>query len=151
MFIQHGLAIFRGTDGFDEVVAGDDVAGLTAEDVIQAGLGAAFVAQLLIEGEGVFNAPAAKGVHNDVNFVLGGHSGGRAIPLEDALFEAIDRLNERGLEMKTGLDNRFPDGFAELGDDDLLPFTDGVEGGVEDDDEKDRNEGGEGREEGFHE
>ncbi len=131
-------------------MAGDDVAGFGAEDVVEAGLGAAFVAELLVEFEGVADAPAAEGVDDDVDFVFGGHAGGGAVPLEDAFFEAVDALDEGGFEVEAGLDDGVAHGLAELGDDDLLALGDGEEGGVEDEEGEDREEGGEGGEEGFH-
>jgi hypothetical protein len=83
--------------------------------------------------------PAGEGIDIDVEFVLGGHIGGRAIPFEDAFFDAIDFLDEGDFPMEAGFGDWGTDLFSELSDDDLISFEDRVGGGEEE--EGDGDEG----------
>ena len=77
--------------------------------------------------ERVVDAPAPKGVHDDIKLVAGRHLAGPAIPLKDSLINAVDRLDKGHLAVETGPAHRLADGLAELGDDDLFLFGDGIE------------------------
>ena len=99
---------------------------------------------MLKEEQGFGDAPATKGISDDVHLIFGGHFGSWAVPLQDALFKAIDHLDEGHLEVQTGVSNWLANRLAELGNDDLLHLIHGVEAGVDkdeqgQDDESDKN------------
>ena len=109
-------------------MAGDDVAGLAVDDVVEARLGAALVAQSLEEEQGIGDAPARVGLDADVLLIARRHLVGVAVPFQPALFENVGLLGKRRLEVQAGLGNRLAHGFTELGDDDLFGFRDRVKG-----------------------
>ena len=102
-------------------------AGLAAQDVLESGLGAAFVPQAQEVLHGIGDAPAGKGIDLDVGLVLGGHFHHRAIPAHVPLVNAIDLLHERHLEVQPGLRDRIAHRTTELGQDGLLGLADRVE------------------------
>ena len=105
---------------------GDGVARLGPEDVIEAGLGGALVAQFFKESQRIDDFPAGVGVDDDIRFILRRHLGGTAVPFEDAAVKGVDLLEEGDFELKSGFNDRFADEFTELGHDDLIGFLDGV-------------------------
>ncbi len=120
-------AVLGGADDLDQLVLGDGVAGLAAEDVVQAGLGAAFVAQPQEVLQGIGDAPAREEVDRDVELVLGRHVRRTAVPLENALVDRIDLLDEGHLDLEAGGGHGIADRLAELGDDHLLDLAHRVE------------------------
>src|SRR5882757_7818304 len=102
---------------------GDRVAGLAAENVVQAGLGTAFIVQAQEGLEGIDNPPAREQVDRDVKLVLGWHIGRIAVPLKNPLVEQVDVLNEGNLELQAGARHGITDRFAELRDNRLLDFA----------------------------
>ena len=119
--------ILGGANDLDQLMLGDGVAGLAAENVVQAGLGTAFIPQPQKVLEGIDDPPACKEVDRDVQLVLGRHIGRAAVPLEDTLVDAVDVLDEGHLELEAGRRHGGADRSAELGDDRLLDLADGVE------------------------
>ena len=107
-------------DQLDQVVAGDRVARLAVEDVVEPRLRGALVAQPLQELQRIDDAPAGVGVHPDEPLVLGRHLVGAPVPLEEALVEEVRGLDERHLEVQARRLDRAADRVAELRDDDLL-------------------------------
>jgi len=79
---------------------GDRISGLAAQDVVQAGLSAAFIAQTEKVLEGIRDPPAGEEVDRDVELVRGRHVRWVAIPLENALVDRIDAV----LDGPCGLD-----------------------------------------------
>ena len=125
---QHVLGIAVGAaDQLDQVVARDGVAGLSVEDVVEAGLRAALVAQALEEEQRVGDPPAGVGVDPDEPLVPGRHLVGVAVPFQEPLLEDVGPLDERNLEVQAGRDHRIADRLAELRQDDLLGLADGVD------------------------
>ena len=102
---------------------GDRVTGLAAENIVQAGLGTAFIAQAQEVLQRIGNPPAGEEVDRDVKLVLGGHIRRIAVPLENPLVDRIDLLDEGHLDLQTGSGHRIADRLAELGDDHLLDFA----------------------------
>lgn len=143
-FVFGGGSVFVCADDLDEVVFSDDAAGGGAEDVIDAGLGGALVAEAAEVLEGVCDTPAAEGVYGDVEFVFGGHVDALAIPWEDVFGDAVDDLDEGGFEVEAGVCDGFSARVSELGDDDLLGGFDGVGADVEEGDEDCHDGCGEG-------
>ena len=79
----------RAAHHLDQVVVGDDVARLAVDDVVEARLRAALVADALEEQQRVVDAPAGVGVDPDVLLVLGRDLVRVAVPLEPALVEGV--------------------------------------------------------------
>ena len=102
---------------------GDSVAGLAAQDIVEAGLSTAFVVQPQEVLERIHNPPAGEQVDRDVELVLGWHIGRTAVPFENALVDEVDVLDEGHLDFQTGGRHRIADRPAELGDDRLLDFA----------------------------
>ena len=137
--IGNGFTIFERADEFDELVFGDGVAGFAAKDIGDSGLGAAFIAEADEILFGVGDLPAGESIDIDVELILGGHIGGRAIPFEDAFFDAIDFLDEGDFPVEAGVGDGVTDLFTELSDNDLIGFEDRVGRGEEE--EGDGDEG----------
>jgi hypothetical protein len=129
-----------GPDDLHQRVVGHGVAGLAVEDVVQPALGSALVAQPLEEEQRVGDPPAGHGVDEDEALVAGGQLVGLAVPLEEALVEAVDLLDEGELEVQARLVDGVADRLTELGDDHLLGLVDHVDRRQE----HDRQDDGEG-------
>ncbi len=129
---------------------GDGRPGLAVEDVVEAGLGAAFVAQPLEEEQRIDDPPPGVGVDIEESFVFGRHLVGRAVPLEEPFVEEIGFLQERDLDFEARGHDRVAHRSAELGNDDLFGLVDDVERATRD--ENQNQEGDEDDEEGdlFH-
>ena len=93
----------------------------------------AFITQLLHEAEWIDDPPAPKSVHDDVDLVFGRHLHGRSIPLENLFRKAVGDLDERDLEMQSGLRDGLANDSLKLRDDDLLTNIHGVAGAIEHD------------------
>ena len=106
---------------------GDRVAGLAAQNVVEARLRTAFIAQPKEILEWIRNPPPREQIDGYVELVLGGHIRRGAVPLENPLVDRVDVLDEGHLELQPGRSHRFTDGFAELGDDHLLDFVHGID------------------------
>jgi hypothetical protein len=120
-------AVLGGADDLDQLVLGDRVAGLAAEDVVEAGLRTALVAQPQEVLQRIGDPPAREEVDRDVELVLGRHVRRAAVPLQHPLVDRIDVLDEGQLELQAGGRDRLADGLAELGDDHLLDLAHGIE------------------------
>jgi hypothetical protein len=121
-------AILAGPDDLDQLVLGDRVARLATEDVVEAGLRRAFIAEPQEVLEGIGDPPARKEIDRDVELVLGGHVRRIAVPLENPLVDRIDLLDEGNLELQAGGRHGLADRLSELGDDHLLDFAHHVDG-----------------------
>src|SRR5260221_5949738 len=102
-FIVLRLAALVRAHDLDQLVLGDRVANLAPENVLEPRLSAAFIAQADEELQRVLDAPAAKRIDVDVGLVLRRDADRRAVPFEETLVEAVDRLNERLLEVQPRL------------------------------------------------
>ena len=120
-------AVLGGADDLDQLMLGDGVAGFAAENVVEARLGTALVAQPQKVLQGIGDPPAGEEVDRDVELVLGRHVGRIAVPFENPLVDRIDLLDERDLELEAGRGHRRADRLAELGDDHLLDLAHRVE------------------------
>src|SRR4029453_2321002 len=89
--------ILRGADDLDQLMLGDGISGLTAQNVIQAGLSTAFVVESQKVLERIYNPPAGEEVDRDVELVLGWHIGRITVPLENSLVDKVDVLDEGAL------------------------------------------------------
>ena len=137
------FAIFFGADEFDEIMVGHSAAGGAAKISIEAGQGSAFVPERHEEEKRVRNTPACKRADFQGLLIPCSHRAGAAVPFEDALIEAVYRVNERRFEMQAGFCDGAPLHLAKLGDDDLLGHGDSVEA-VPNEDSADKDEGDEG-------
>jgi ribosomal protein L35 len=120
-------AILGRADDLDQLVLGDRIAGLAAQDVVEARLGTAFVAQSQEILQWIGNPPAGEEIDRDVELVLGRHVRGTAVPLEHPFVDRIDLLDKGHLDLQTGGGHGFTDRLAELGDDHLLDFADRID------------------------
>ena len=87
-------AILGGADDLDQLMLGDGISGLAPQDVVQAGLSTAFIAQSQEVLEGLGDPPAGEEIDRDVELVLGRHVRRVAVPLENPLVDRIDVLDE---------------------------------------------------------
>ena len=125
-FVHNRFAIFGGADNFNQFVFRDRVACFTSQNVVQARLSTAFVTKPKEILFGVHDAPPGKGVDLDIGLILGRHFVGLAVPGKNASFNGVDLLDEWDLEVQTGTGHGVTHGFAELRNDGLFGFMDGV-------------------------
>jgi hypothetical protein len=105
--------------------------------------GDAFIAHGLVEQQRIGNAPTGKGVNNKTLLVRGDHLLRRRVEIEQALVEERDVLDERNLEIQTGLGHE-PLRLAELENERLLGLIDREQrqiGGDRDDAEQQKHDG----------
>ena len=126
LFVAHRFASFRDPHDLDEVVGSDGRPGLAPEDVVEAGEGAAFVVQAIVIEERVADPPAGETIDDEVELVLGRRLGGRAVPGEDPVVEAMDRIDERHFEFQARR-LLYPDRFAKSSHDRGLVLVNGKE------------------------
>src|SRR5207253_1234562 len=72
----------------DQVVLGDGIARLAAENVLEARLGASLIVQPDEIDLGIIDAPAREGIDVDVSLVSGRNSHGQSVPFQEALIDA---------------------------------------------------------------
>src|ERR1700730_11740088 len=87
-------AVLGGADDLDQLVLGDGVTGLAAQNIVQAGLSTALIVQPQKVLERIYNPPAGEEVDRDVELVLGRHIGRIAVPLENSLVDKVNVLDE---------------------------------------------------------
>src|SRR5206468_6148344 len=97
--IAQGHTIFGGANDLDKFVLRDSVTRLAAKNVVQSGLGAAFITQPNEVLEGIRNPPAGEEVDRNIEFVLGRHVRRTTVPFENSIVDWIDVLDERRLEL----------------------------------------------------
>jgi len=131
------------TDNLDEVVLVHHVAHRAADDIIEQGLGLGFRLHRLHELQGIGDPPAGGDVEEDVGFIVGRDLVGFTIPDQYFLLKEIGDLDERDLEVESGLGHRLAHRGAELGDHDLLSFFEDVHA-VVDEDDREQNDTGKG-------
>jgi len=138
--IMLGFTVFVGADQFDQVVTGDDVPRLAANDVVDPRQSSPFIRQAPQVHQRIDDPPAGEGVDHYVELVAGGHLAGAAIPFEDPLLEPVGRLDEGDFEVEPRAGgivdqrvDRLAHRLAELRDHHLLGLIDRV-GAAEDHD-----------------
>ena len=89
-------------------------------------MGAALVANRLEEQQRIGDPPARVGIHPDELLVPGRDLVGVPVPGQPALVETGYAMNEGDLEVEARFRNRTTHRIAELGDDRLFGFKDGV-------------------------
>ena len=111
-WIVQRRAALRQPNDLDQVVRRHRGARLAPEDVVEARERAALVVQAVKIEERVADFPAREAIDDQVKLVLGRAFRRRAVPGEDAVVEAMHRVDERHLELQAG---RFfdADRFAE--------------------------------------
>src|SRR5205823_6003750 len=112
--VVHRLAFLVCPHDLDQVVLGDGVARLAAEDVFEARLGAALIVQPHEIDLWIIDAPAREGIDVDVSLIPGRNSHGQSIPFQEALIDAVNLLDEWQLEMQAGFRDWIALRFAKL-------------------------------------
>ena len=115
---------------------GDDGAGGTVEQIVEAGLGLILIPDRLVEYLGVIDPPAGVGVDLDHYLAARGHLLGVAVPLKVSFLKGVNLIDERDAKIKAsfaftlglGVD-RIADDFAKTGHEHLLGFVDDVNRG----------------------
>ena len=87
-----------------------------AENIIQARECAALVIEPIVVEERIADPPPSETIDNDVELVFGRAFGRRAVPGEDALIESVHFIDDRQLDLQSGVGDRAND-FAETRDD----------------------------------
>src|SRR5437762_1821846 len=102
---------------------GDGGAGLAAEDVIEARKRAALVIEPIVVEEGIADTPTGEAIDNNVELVLGRAFSRWPVPGQDALIEAVHLINDRQLDLQSGIRDGADD-FAKTRDDDVFVLMD---------------------------
>jgi hypothetical protein len=92
-------------------VLGDGVARLAAEDVVEARLRAALVAQPQEVLQRIGDPPAREQVDGDVELVLGRHVGRVAVPLQHPLVDGLTVWTKGSLSLRPGVVTGAPTGL----------------------------------------
>jgi hypothetical protein len=78
-------------------------------------------------GLGIVDPPAGKGIDMDIRFVARRNGYRLPVPFEESLVDSVHGLDERQFHVQARLGDRFADGLAELGNDNLLSLVDRIE------------------------
>ena len=117
-------------------MAGNGVTCLPVEDVVEARLARAFIAQADEKLQRVGDLPARVSIYVHEALVLCGYLVGVAIPFQEALVEILYFLDDWGLKLQAGFCAGFSYRLAKLCDNGLLGFIED-EHAVEPDDDDD--------------
>src|SRR5260370_13347169 len=130
------LAVLVGTHDFDQVMFGNGVARLAAEDVIETRQGTALIVQTHEISLWVFDAPPRECIDMDICLVSGGDGNRSPVPFQKTFVETVHVLHEWYFEMQTRLGDRVANRLSKLRDDHLFGLVNRIESTGENEDQE---------------
>ena len=123
LLVAQRFSRFGHPNNLHEIVRCHGSPRFAAQNVIQARERAALVVESIVVKEWIADTPPGETIDNDIELVFGGTFGGRPVPGENALVEALHFVDHRQFYLQSGSRNGAND-FAETRDNDRFVLMD---------------------------
>src|SRR6266498_2685525 len=114
--VTKGRKPLHDEDNLYKIMRGDSGPRFASQNVIQTRERTALIVEPIIVEKWIADTPPGETIDNNVELVLGGTFGRRAVPGEDALVKTVHLIDHRQLDLQSGTCNRAND-FTKTRDD----------------------------------